>query len=138
MNEKFKSTLIEKARDARAASICPYSGISVGAALLTDTGKIYTGANIESASYSPTLCAERVALAKALSEGERNFSAIAIEGGALGEGSVKPFYPCGVCRQMLSEFLPKDASVLVTYGDTTEEYTLCELFPKSFGKEALE
>ena len=136
--DKELLSLAAKATEARAASICPYSGFSVGAAILTEDGKVYTGANIESAAYSPTLCAERVALAKALSEGERSFKAIAISGGFCGERARKPFYPCGVCRQMLSEFMPSEARLLVAYGDTTEEYSLGELLPKSFGKEALE
>ena len=137
MDQELRS-LAERATEARAASICPYSGISVGAAILTEGGKVYTGANIESAAYSPTLCAERVVLAKALSEGERSFKAIAISGGFCGERARKPFYPCGVCRQMLSEFMPGETKVLIAYEDTVEEYALGELFPKSFGKEALE
>lgn len=91
-------SLVEKARRARQHAYCPYSGFAVGAALLASSGQIYTGANCESASYGATLCAERAALAAAISAGERTFLALAV---AAGE---RPVTPCGICRQLLAEF----------------------------------
>lgn len=126
-----KNKLLEVAEAAAAYSYSPYSTVSVGAALLTKGGKIYTGVNIENASYSPTVCAERVAFFKAISAGEREFSAIAIVGKVDSELS-KPFYPCGVCRQVMSEFCDGDFIILVKSEDGYEEYTLSELLPKSF------
>ena len=129
--EKMKK-LLKLSEDARKASYSPYSKISVGAALMTKEGKIYTGANIESASYSPTVCAERVAFFKAVSEGERDFSAIAISGGSVGEASSEYFYPCGVCRQVMSEFCKEDFLIIVGHGEDVSSFTLGELLPKSF------
>ena len=128
-----KIALLDAAKDALRYSYSPYSSVRVGAALLTKGGKIYTGANVENASYTPTVCAERVAFFKAISDGEREFSAIAIAGkvGEGAEGGV-PFYPCGVCRQVMSEFCDKDFIILVSLEDTHEEFTLAELLPKSF------
>ena len=111
----------------------PYSGYRVGAALLTKDGKLYTGCNIENAAYSPTVCAERTAIFKAVSEGEREFAAIAVAGGKDGkiEGA---FPPCGVCRQVMSEFCSSDFTVLMVTGtDTFERHALSELLPFSFG-----
>lgn len=110
----------------------PYSGFHVGAALLTKSGKVYTGCNIENASYSPTVCAERTAVFKAVSEGEREFSAIAVVGGQNGEiNGVCP--PCGVCRQVLAEFCKEDFTVLLVKGEWEyEKYTLADLLPMSF------
>ena len=125
-----KNALLEAAEAATGLSYSPYSSVRVGAALLTKEGKIYTGANIENASYTPTVCAERVAFFKAISEGEREFSAIAVVGKL--EGKSNPFYPCGVCRQVMSEFCDKDFIILVRSADGYEEYTLSELLPKSF------
>ena len=128
-----KIALLDAAKDALRYSYSPYSSVRVGAALLTKGGKIYTGANVENASYTPTVCAERVAFFKAISDGEREFSAIAIAGkvGEDNEGGV-PFYPCGVCRQVMSEFCDGDFIILVSLEDTHEEFTLAELLPKSF------
>ena len=128
-----KIALLDAAKDALRYSYSPYSSVRVGAALLTKGGKIYTGANVENASYTPTVCAERVAFFKAISDGEREFSAIAIAGwvGEDNEGGV-PLYPCGVCRQVMSEFCDKDFIILVSLEDTHEEFTLAELLPKSF------
>jgi cytidine deaminase len=135
-NEK-KNELALAADKAREKSICPYSGKSVGAALLCADGYIYTGANVESAAFSPTVCAERVALLRALHDGKREFLAIAISGGDMGKSVNSPFTPCGVCRQMLSEYCESEACVIVTTADGYDEYTLGELFPHSFGKESL-
>ena len=129
--------LIAKAILAREASYSPYSGISVGAALLTKSGKVYLGQNIENASYSPTICAERVAFFKAISEGEREFSAIAIAGGRAGEPSQENFPPCGVCRQVMSEFCGKDFLVMWGSDDKITERTLGEILPDGFDKDNL-
>lgn len=119
--------------DAMKKSYSPYSHFTVGAALLTKEGKIYTGANIENASYTPTICAERNAIFTAVHEGERNFEAIAIVGGH--EGDVKGVTaPCGVCRQVMSEFCSPDFKVILvtsSEGDY-EETTLGELLPYTF------
>ena len=125
-----EKTLLRNAADkARERSICPYSGKAVGAALLCDGGDIYTGANVESAAFSPTVCAERVALLRALHDGQRNFVAIAVAGGDNGEAVTSAFTPCGVCRQMLSEFCDKDTAVIVATPGGYDEYTLGQLLP---------
>ncbi|MBQ9121130.1 MAG: cytidine deaminase [Clostridia bacterium] len=129
--------LIALASEARKRSYSPYSGYSVGAALLAENGKIYTGCNIENASYTPTVCAERTAVFKAVSEGERCFVKIAIVGGKKGtpDGWAPP---CGVCRQVLNEFCdPHTFQILLTDGQTESSYTLAELLPHSFGSESL-
>ena len=129
--------LIAKAILAREASYSPYSGISVGAALLTKSGKVYLGNNIENASYSPTICAERVAFFKAISEGEREFAAIAIAGGRAGEPSQASFPPCGVCRQVMSEFCGKDFLVMWGSDEKITERTLGEILPDGLDKDNL-
>ena len=129
--------LISAARAAREKSYCPYSSFSVGAALLTEDGKIYTGANIENASFTPTVCAERVALFTAIHEGERKFSAIAISGGKCGEKPTSAFYPCGVCRQVMAEFADTDLVIITSEGDSYRAHTLSEMLPHSFTKEKL-
>lgn len=124
--------LAKQALEAQKFSYSPYSKFRVGAALLTKSGKVYTGCNIESASYTPTICAERAAIAKAVSEGEREFVAIAVTGD--GEWT----YPCGVCRQVMREFSP-DLLVIVVKSETEyREHRLSELLPYSFGPEDLE
>ena len=119
--------------EAMKRSYSPYSHFTVGAALLTKDGKIYTGANIENASYTPTVCAERNAIFTAVHNGEREFDAIAIVGGH--EGLVKGITaPCGVCRQVMSEFCSPDFKVILvtsSNGDF-EETTLGELLPYTF------
>lgn len=134
MENKINSReLALKAIEAMKKSYSPYSNFTVGAALLTKEGKIYTGANIENASYTPTVCAERNAIFTAVHEGERNFEAIAIVGGL--RGDVKGITaPCGVCRQVMSEFCSPDFKViLVTSNDGDyEETTLGELLPYTF------
>ena len=127
--------LIEKALLARKQAYCPYSGISVGAALLTKSGRIYTGANIESASFSPTVCAERVAFFSAIHDGERDFCAIAIVGGEADKAPTGHFPPCGVCRQVMAEFCRDDFKVILNHGDSTKIYTLGEMLPMSFNKD---
>ena len=131
--------LIEKAIDMRNYSYAPYSKFRVGAALLAKDGKIFGGCNIENAAYGPSNCAERTAFFKAVSEGVREFTAIAIAGGPE-EGIVDFCAPCGVCRQVMAEFCEAD-SFLVILAKSVEEYevyTLSELFPKSFSPKNLE
>lgn len=125
--------LIEKANEALKNAYAPYSGFKVGAALLCDNGKIYTGCNIENASYGATLCAERVALSKALSEGERDFTAICI----VSDPSKSPCYPCGICRQALSEHCDGDFKIILQNGSSIEIFTLTSLLPHGFSKENL-
>ena len=124
--------LFELANKARELSYSPYSNVTVGAALMTSDGKTYTGQNIENSAFSPSVCAERVALFKAISEGERNFSAIAVAGGKKGEAPKSSFPPCGVCRQVMSEFVNGDFRIILS---PERSYTLSELLPESFGKE---
>lgn len=121
-----------KACEARDASYCPYSGISVGAALLTASGKVYTGANIENSAFSPTVCAERVAFFTALHNGEREFVAIAVAGGERGKPAKPEFPPCGVCRQVMSEFCDRNFKIIFGDGVTA---TLGELLPHGFDKD---
>lgn len=123
--------LVKKALEAKEKAYAPYSGFRVGAALIAGSGKVYTGCNIECSSYSPTICAERTAISKAVSEGERQIVAIAVTGDS------EWTYPCGVCRQVIREF-GKDAKVIVVKSeDEYKEYTLEELLPYSFGPEDL-
>lgn len=125
--------LLERALEAREKAYAPYSGFSVGAALLTKDGKVYTGCNIENAAFSPTNCAERTALFKAVSEGEREFTAIAIVGGK-GDTLNEICAPCGVCRQTLMEFCDYTFRVILGTPENIRRYTLGELLPFSFGK----
>ena len=132
MNNETISMLIEKANDARAKSYCPYSGFAVGAALLCADGTIYTGANVENASYSPTICAERVAFFQAVHAGHRDFTAIAIVGGKKGEDIDSLCTPCGVCRQVMSEFCKGDFKILLSDGKDTKVFTLDDMLPHRF------
>ncbi|MBR0303330.1 MAG: cytidine deaminase [Clostridia bacterium] len=127
-----RESLIEAARDAASRAYAPYSGFSVGAALLTRDGKVYTGCNIENSSYSATLCAERVAISKAISAGERDLQAIAVVGG---NGSrITP--PCGVCRQVMSEVCdPATFEIVLSDNGNVVSYTLAQLRPLAFGAE---
>ncbi len=123
--------LIRLARSAMKRAYAPYSGFWVGAALLCADGTVYTGCNIENASFTPTVCAERTAIFKAVSEGRRAFAALAVCGGKGGEISgICP--PCGVCRQVLREFCADDFPVYLAKADGYEAYTLKELLPVSF------
>ena len=129
--------LLEAAHKARKNAYAPYSKISVGAALLTNDGKIYTGANIENSSYGATVCAERSALFSAVSAGEREFSAIAIVGGRCGEEPTDSFYPCGICRQCLREFSGGGLKIMTEKCGEPESVSLSELLPMAFSKELL-
>ncbi len=129
-----KERLCDMAVGMRDSAYAPYSRFTVGAALLCTDGKVYTGCNIENAAFSPTVCAERVALFKAVSEGERVFTALAVAGGKAGEAA--DITPCGVCRQTLSEFCAPTMPVYLVQGDgTIKTVTLGELLPMHFGLE---
>lgn len=134
VEKKMLKELMLAAIEAREGAYAPYSGFYVGAALLTAEGKIYTGCNIENAAYTPTNCAERTAIFKAVSEGERDFAAIAIAGGPKGEPSREFCPPCGVCRQVMTEFCDSDKFeiVLVKSPEQYKRYLLRELFPEGF------
>ncbi len=124
--------LIRIAKLAAENAYVPYSGFTVGAALLTKDNKVYSGCNIENASYSPTNCAERTAFFKAISESERDFAAIAIVGGK-DKNFTDYCTPCGVCRQVMAEFCSKDFKIIL--GKNDDEYktfTLGDLLPESF------
>ncbi|MEE3468740.1 MAG: cytidine deaminase [Eubacterium sp.] len=126
--------LIRQAMEARKNSYSPYSGFQVGAALLCKDGTVYTGCNVENAAYGPSNCAERTAVFKAVSEGKREFERIAVVGGHEGE-SVAPT-PCGVCRQVLSEFCEPSFEVIMAVNEQEYEVmTLGELLPRSFDLE---
>ncbi|MEG2174938.1 MAG: cytidine deaminase [Oscillospiraceae bacterium] len=132
--------LVVLALEARKKAYSPYSEFAVGAALLVQNGHVYTGCNIESASYSATICAERAALFKAVSEGERGFCAMAVVGGrqTLSEPFATAVIPCGVCLQALSEFVGGDFRfLLVKSRDTFETRTMDELFPWRFSSQFL-
>lgn len=136
--ENWKETLIQKAMEARKRAYAPYSGYGVGAALLTKTGKTYTGCNVENASFGATNCAERTAFFKAVSEGETAFLAIAIAGGKKDEEITDYAYPCGICRQVMEEFCGEDFVILVARSERDyKEYTLSRLLPYGFGGEKL-
>ena len=131
LTQKEIDRLLDLAEEARDHSYAPYSKYHVGAALLTADGHVYQGCNIENAAFTPTNCAERTAVFKAVSEGERAFTAIAIAA----NGSAP--WPCGACRQVLNEFAP-DLRILITWDDHTEEKLLSELLPESFGPRSMD
>ena len=130
--------LIRAAIEARRRAYTPYSHYQVGAALLTEGGKLYRGCNIENAAFSPTCCAERTAFFKAVSEGETRFPAIAIVAGPEGE-LLTPPTPCGVCRQVMMEFCdPETFRILLAQGpEDYRSFTLRELLPLGFGPKDL-
>lgn len=132
--------LIENAIEARKMAYTPYSKYKVGAALLSSDNKIIKGCNIENAAYGPTNCAERTAFFKAVSEGVKEFSAIAIVGGLENETDSFSGYafPCGVCRQVMREFCDSEFEIVVARStDDYKVYTLGELLPESFGPDNL-
>ncbi|EOR24477.1 MULTISPECIES: cytidine deaminase [Clostridium] len=132
--------LVEKAYEAQKFAYTPYSGFNVGAALLGTNGKIYLGCNIENAAFSPTNCAERTAFFKAISEGQREFLAIAIVGNKDDAENTEYCAPCGVCRQVLAEFCdPKTFKIyLAKNKDDFKEYLLEELLPLGFTSKDLD
>ena len=139
INQKL---LIEKAYEAQKFSYAPYSKFNVGAALLCADGTIYTGCNIENAAYTPTNCAERTAFFKAISEGQKDFVAIAIVGHKSGTEVGKGNYcaPCAVCRQVMAEFCDLESFKVIIAKDYDDylEYTLGELIPLAFTGKDLE
>lgn len=132
-----KAQLASLAKEAMKSAYSPYSGYKVGAALLCKDGSVYTGCNIENASFSVTNCAERTAFFKAVSEGKKEFAAIAICGGK--DGVVEGIFPpCGVCRQVMREFCEDDFEIHLLMADGVESYTLSQLLPVSFKSENLQ
>ena len=126
--------LIAAALEMRKKAYCPYSGYSVGAALLAGNGKVFGGCNIENASFGDTVCAERCAMFKAVYDGKREFTAIAV----IGSGE-SPAFPCGICRQVMAEFCEKEFLIITANCDRTavSTDTLAELLPHSFGPKDL-
>lgn len=132
-----KERLVSLAEEAMQYAYSPYSGYKVGASLLCKDGSVYTGCNIENAGYSSTNCAERTAFFKAVSEGKKEFEAIAICGGK--DGIIEELFPpCGVCRQVMREFCGDDFLIYLATKDGIETYTLKELLPVSFRPETIE
>lgn len=138
-DEDLKRKLIQNAIEARKFSYSPYSEYQVGACLITKDGKLYKGCNIENAAYGPTNCAERTAIFKAVSEGEKSFAGIAIVGSKKGDTITDYAYPCGVCRQVMMEFCnPKEFVILVAKSEEDyKQFTLEELLPNGFGPDNL-
>ena len=129
--------LICLAEQARQNAYAPYSGYTVGAALLCADGTVSVGCNVENASYGATICAERSALTRAVADGKRDFAAIAIIGGKAGRAPETFFSPCGICRQVLREFCRDDFRVLIGNGNEVVCQTLGELLPNSFSSDAM-
>lgn len=135
LTQQQKQELIRAARKAREKAVAPYSRFTVGAALLAENGQIYTGCNIENAAFTPTSCAERTALFKAVSEGVTRFTDIAVVGARMGEVNTLVTAPCGVCRQALFEFCGPELNVIMA--KTPEDFierSLGELLPFGFGQ----
>ena len=119
--------LVQQALDVREKAYAPYSEFPVGAVLLGKSGQIYTGCNVENISYGLTICAERMAIFKAISEGEREFEAVAIVA-----DMEEPVPPCGACRQVLAEFSPNMTVIMANLKDETKLMILSDLFPEPF------
>ena len=134
MTAEKKEWLLDLAQEARARSYSPYSNYAVGAALLCADGTVYQGCNIENASFGDTVCAERCAMFKAVYDGKREFTAIAV----IGSGE-SPAFPCGICRQVMAEFCEKAFLIITANCDRTavSTDTLAELLPHSFGPKDL-
>lgn len=134
-----KQELISMAMEVRERAYAPYSRFLVGAALLANSGKVYTGCNIENASFTPTNCAERTAFFKAVSDGEKHFAMIAVVGGPATAKQLEYCPPCGVCRQVMREFCdPEDFLVILGQGSGEwQEYRLKDLLPMGFGPSLL-
>lgn len=132
ITQEIELKLFEKAQDMLNFSYAPYSHFKVGAALLTKDGKIFTGCNVENAAYGPSNCAERTAIFKAVSEGFKDFEAIMIVGGQ--DGKITDYCtPCGVCRQVMSEFCDKNFKIYVAKSKSDiKSFTLGQLLPESF------
>lgn len=134
-----RDRLLQAAAEAKSFTYSPYSHFPVGAALLTKNGEIIQGANVENASYGGTICAERVAICKAVTEGKKEFAALAVT-----SDIASPIAPCGICRQVIREFCAQDMPILLAASDYlnkkdgVREFTLKDLLPYSFGPEDLE
>ena len=139
INEEVKKQLIEKAIAVLPNSYAPYSNYKVAAAALFDSGKVYTGVNVESASLGATICAERNAIFHAVTEGEGRLIAIAIVGGPGGDITGEYCVPCGICRQVMRDFADKDSMVIICAKSPDDyiERTLEEMLPLSYGPEVL-
>ena len=138
-DNEMKKLLIEKAIEVLPNSYAPYSKYNVAAAALFDSGKIYTGVNIECASLGATICAERNAIFHAAAEGERKLLAVAVIGGLDADYGDEYCVPCGICRQVMRDFADKDTMLIISAKSPSDykEYTLDEILPYSFGPEAL-
>ncbi len=136
----MKEKLIKMALDARRGAYAPYSHYQVGAALLADDGGIFTGCNVENASYGASCCAERTAVFRAVSEGKRRFLTIAVAGGLEGREPAEYAWPCGICRQVLREFADGNKMTVIVAKSVSDykEYSLNELLPNSFGGESIQ
>jgi len=132
------AALYREARTAAEKSYSPYSNFKVGAALLSADGKIFTGCNVENSSYGGTICAERTAFVKAISEGCRNFQAIAICGISAEKDESSACFPCGICRQFMSEFCSADFLIVLSEGEDIVGYRFEELLPHAFLLSAAE
>lgn len=137
LDETTKAMLVAEAYEAQKTAYVPYSDFCVGAALLAKNGKVYRGCNIENAAFSPTNCAERTAFFKAVSEGVREFDAIAIVGNKKGKRG-ELCAPCGVCRQVMAEFCdPEEFQIILGAGEEASVYALKDLLPMGFTKKNL-
>ena len=143
LTKEVEQQLISKAFEMKLQAYCPYSKYQVGAAILAESGKIYGGFNIENASYPAGNCAERTAIFKAVSEGDKKFVAIAVCGGKMGVdpkgADTDSAFPCGICRQVMREFVnPKEFKIYIcATKDKYSVHTLDEILPHSFGPEYL-
>ena len=138
MEDFIRELLIKEAIMARKNSYCPYSGYAVGACIQTADGRNFSGCNMENASYGLTICAERIAIGKAVSEGAERIVAIAIAGGKKDADVLDEAFPCGACRQVLREFGSDDMQIIVAKSETEYRiFTLGELYPESFGPDHL-
>lgn len=125
-----REALVAAARGARDRAYAPYSGYRVGAALLAEDGTVFTGCNVENASYAACICAERVAISRAVAEGQRSFRAIAV---VTSNGAT----PCGICRQVMNEFAPGMLVIIADMQQIIAEHTVAELLPDGFGPQHL-
>lgn len=137
IDHKLAEALTARALEARENAYCPYSNFAVGAALLCKDGTVYAGCNIECASLSPGNCAERTAFFRAVNDGQREFTAIAVAGGPKGQAPDSFCAPCGVCRQVMREFCGPGFEIIMTNGIDLKAMSLEELLPMAFGPDNL-
>ena len=138
MSDKISIMLVSEAEKARRNSYAPYSGFSVGAALLCKSGAVYKGVNIENSSFGAGICAERSAFCAAVCAGEKNFEAIAVVGGNFHDKKTGFCPPCGICRQFMTEFCKDDFKIILSDGNGIKEYSLSSLLPESFNKNSVD